>query len=1591
MSNRYLSIRKWRMPRETRNQRRHKAYFLLVSLFIVTAISVIAANIFADIVTDNDVEVRLNSRLTYYLTVQEDGIDVDGVESSDTQMANLTSGRISVTDRIPDGLIFQGFVTTSNGKIGASSRADSSIACSGVVVDDTNESIVDAGTWNNDHTAYHYHGLHYDVASRTVSFKVEKLKAGCELTVGIITKTPSVVDDPDTQAVETRRDFFNNALASEKDLTSISNTVHAYIESTETVTYPVTYSYTGDIPAGAPDAPTAQSYPANASVSVATSPTLAGYTFSGWTTTDATVADGSFAMPEQAVNFVGIWTKDIVVPTYTVTYVIDGVAPADYLAPAPRSYPAGSEVSLDELQANATIDGYRFSGWTTTDATIAGSGFTMPTSDVTIHGSFTRISYTVCYEFEGSILPPNAESLLPACANHYPGDTVTTAANPTAEGYEFVGWYKNATFTMPEKNVVIYGEWSLAPAGKFSPTLTKVILNNKDEYMYGETVEFKITITNTAEYPIHDVYVSELLDGAVIDESPNGSYSIIGNSTASISSIAPGASVDIFAHYQVRQNKNQTLTNSAKLTGALADDNHVLDQSQEYIASVTFTTVAEPAPLTGIIFNPIIYIGMIAIAAITLLARVLLSGKHRFVASVSRHIQQCSHIPHIRFCARNAKRIPIRIACGALAMFLIASGVIRNVVAEEYTEIIKSISLTSAHASYENNEGGAWNVTKSAEWISNDTARITFDVESIAKVRENEGIDVVLVMDTSGSMVGQKIERVKSDAVGFAEEVIANRNGRVAIVSFGTTATIKSGFTNNLNTLSGAINELVAVGETNYNAGLAKANEVLTGYEAQSNRDLTLLFLTDGVPNLDTPNQNATYRILKANHPNMLISGIQYEMGDSVANSIKEVSDQQFIADMTTLSNALIEALHEPINYGDFILTDYINDDYWEVVGSSNINITNGNFELTENGGTQIITWDMSRAYESGVSAQMTIDIRLKANAQLSSDSYLPTNKRESVLSSLVDAPNENIESVNTPVLKARYDVSYDANLPSDCASYNGTMPQGGSYVPLSVVLVPADSISCDGYNFMGWQSAQGELLNGDYLKLQNGDVALKGIWSKVSIKKAMDGIVHSAVSAQLDTGSNINLIFKQLAGQTTTNNEDLNYDVNAIKAASSMPSGVNAIVISSSDSEIPIYAWFDSNDGTIYVYSEAGTIKANENMDNLLNGFMRLTDASGISKWDTSETKSLNSAFARTGLRDLDDLIDWDVSSVQKMQRVFLDNAQLTDISGLSYWDVGNVTSFVATFAGAESLANLSPIANWDTSNAMDMQYMFSWCESLKNLDALANWDTGKVLDMQYMFAHSTTLQDIEGVSNWDTSSLFDTWSMFMDTPSLTDLHGLEDWDTSKVMYMSHMFDGSGITDVDELANWDVRALISTEGMFGNAKDLMDISGLASWETNSLTDTSSMFYGTALTNLSDLSGWDMSHVTRMSYMFMNMPNLSNISGLSEWDTSSVTSMTSLFHNTPNIEDIDALSNWNTGNVTDMSNMFHGVVELKDISGASNWDTGNVTDLSYMFAYGYQITSLTVLDDWDTHSVLEKGNMFLNIPDYIERPSWWGL
>ena len=101
--------------------------------FVLAAILVFAASFFignvirswrrgnAAVLAD-DVRVEENSPLTYYLKVKYDGVDRQGVNSSDSATAEMYSDTIVVTDKIPDGLIFQNFVTTSSGSIGAGRR-----------------------------------------------------------------------------------------------------------------------------------------------------------------------------------------------------------------------------------------------------------------------------------------------------------------------------------------------------------------------------------------------------------------------------------------------------------------------------------------------------------------------------------------------------------------------------------------------------------------------------------------------------------------------------------------------------------------------------------------------------------------------------------------------------------------------------------------------------------------------------------------------------------------------------------------------------------------------------------------------------------------------------------------------------------------------------------------------------------------------------------------------------------------------------------------------------------------------------------------------------------------------------------------------------------------------------------------------------------------------------------------------------------------------------------------------------------------------------------------------------------------------------
>ena len=90
-----------------------------------------------------------------------------------------------------------------------------------------------------------------------------------------------------------------------------------------------------------------------------------------------------------------------------------------------------------------------------------------------------------------------------------------------------------------------------------------------------------------------------------------------------------------------------------------------------------------------------------------------------------------------------------------------------------------------------------------------------------------------------------------------------------------------------------------------------------------------------------------------------------------------------------------------------------------------------------------------------------------------------------------------------------------------------------------------------------------------------------------------------------------------------------------------------------------------------------------------------------------------------------------------------------------------------------------------------------------------------------------------------------------------------------------------------------------------------------------------------------DLNHLDISAMTDLSSLFAKFPTFQG--DVSRWNTSNVTNMSYLFANTAFTGDI---SQWNVSKVQNMSHLFY----LSSFSGdVSNWDVSNVTDMNAMF------------------------------------------
>jgi uncharacterized protein YegL len=136
----------------------------------------------------------------------------------------------------------------------------------------------------------------------------------------------------------------------------------------------------------------------------------------------------------------------------------------------------------------------------------------------------------------------------------------------------------------------------------------------------------------------------------------------------------------------------------------------------------------------------------------------------------------------------------------------------------------------------------------------------TFTISLPLSQVEYQPVDVVLVMDVSGSMQGEKINSAKAAAKTFVDQLNMTRD-RVGLVSFSDEANIVCYLTNNKTSIEAKIGSLNAGGSTNLGGGISKSNEVFVKNGTRPDAVWIMILLSDGKANRPSPDDARKYAI----------------------------------------------------------------------------------------------------------------------------------------------------------------------------------------------------------------------------------------------------------------------------------------------------------------------------------------------------------------------------------------------------------------------------------------------------------------------------------------------------------------------------------------------------------------------------------------------------------------------------------------------------------------------------------------------------------------------------------------------------------
>ena len=406
--------------------------------------------------------------------------------------------------------------------------------------------------------------------------------------------------------------------------------------------YTVEYKVTGDAPATSSELPAEAQYYEGDPVTVAgglttdetTKDSVSGtWTFSGWTTEDAEIAEGAFIMPDKGVTLTGTWSFEPDTHNITINYQddVNTVLKPSYT----DTQNDGSEYSFDVSKEDGAIipfiivkddtnyvfdhfaDSTPLSGELTDDVVITAvylidaNGNKVPDAyEATVTYKVVKGTWaddTNVDKTEGFVLKtfdPESNSWVAATPTPTLDDTIPTGMKPDANHTGSGEWDTAISADTKVTGDVTYTytfSTEKAPVLTVDKTVTSVggtAVSDQSSIpsaTVGDVIEYQIAVENTGNVALSDVTVSDGKWESGVEIKVGGEATTLTGGSYTITSLDVGKSVTITYSYTVT---DADVTAGKVTNNVTADDGNDTEDDDTVEVPVSGTITITPANIT---------------------------------------------------------------------------------------------------------------------------------------------------------------------------------------------------------------------------------------------------------------------------------------------------------------------------------------------------------------------------------------------------------------------------------------------------------------------------------------------------------------------------------------------------------------------------------------------------------------------------------------------------------------------------------------------------------------------------------------------------------------------------------------------------------------------------------------------------------------------------------------------------------------------------------------------------------------------------------------------------------------------------------